>query len=157
MILQLWGRHYSNPLGMAAGFDKHGEAIDGLFDLGFGYVEIGSITPEAQVRLNHYIHYIRRDLTREVCTNHSQGIRNLESFEFLNRTRSSIGMDSTRKVISPPSDDFVPESNISFPPTPFSSLLPFSPLLQRRLCLITTLSPNFSPLLTVAKLLLSID
>lgn len=35
---------------MAAGFDKHGEAIDGLFDLGFGYVEIGSVTPLAQVR-----------------------------------------------------------------------------------------------------------
>lgn len=38
---------------MAAGFDKHGEAIDGLFDLGFGYVEIGSITPEAQVSLRY--------------------------------------------------------------------------------------------------------
>ena len=36
---------------MAAGFDKHAEAIDGLFDLGFGYVEIGSVTPEPQVRL----------------------------------------------------------------------------------------------------------
>lgn len=34
---------------MAAGFDKDGEAIDGLFDLGFGYVEIGSVTPEPQV------------------------------------------------------------------------------------------------------------
>ena len=33
---------------MAAGFDKDGEAIDGLFDLGFGYVEIGSVTPEPQ-------------------------------------------------------------------------------------------------------------
>ena len=38
-----------NPLGIAAGFDKDGESIDGLFDLGFGYVEIGSITPEPQV------------------------------------------------------------------------------------------------------------
>jgi dihydroorotate dehydrogenase len=37
---------------MAAGFDKDGEAIDGLFDLGFGYVEIGSVTPEAQVSLH---------------------------------------------------------------------------------------------------------
>ena len=37
-----------NPVGMAAGFDKDGEAIDGLFDLGFGYVEIGSVTPEPQ-------------------------------------------------------------------------------------------------------------
>lgn len=34
---------------MAAGFDKDGEAIDGLFDLGFGYVEVGSVTPVSQV------------------------------------------------------------------------------------------------------------
>ena len=47
---QLWGRRFSNPVGLAAGFDKHAEAIDGLFDLGFGYVEIGSVTPEPQVR-----------------------------------------------------------------------------------------------------------
>jgi dihydroorotate dehydrogenase len=33
---------------MAAGFDKHGEVIDPLFNLGFGYVEIGSITPLPQ-------------------------------------------------------------------------------------------------------------
>jgi dihydroorotate dehydrogenase len=38
-----------NPVGMAAGLDKDGEAIDGLFDLGFGYVEVGSVTPEPQV------------------------------------------------------------------------------------------------------------
>lgn len=38
-----------NPVGIAAGFDKDAEAIDGLFDLGFGYVEVGSVTPEPQV------------------------------------------------------------------------------------------------------------
>lgn len=41
---------------MAAGFDKHGEAIDGLFGLGFGYVEIGSVTPEPQVSLLLALH-----------------------------------------------------------------------------------------------------
>ncbi|KAG0028306.1 Dihydroorotate dehydrogenase (quinone), mitochondrial [Podila clonocystis] len=46
--VKLWGKTFSNPVGMAAGFDKHAEAIDGLFDLGFGYVEIGSVTPEPQ-------------------------------------------------------------------------------------------------------------
>ncbi|KAF9920370.1 Dihydroorotate dehydrogenase (quinone), mitochondrial [Linnemannia zychae] len=46
--VKLWGKTFSNPLGMAAGFDKHAEAIDGLFDLGFGYVEVGSVTPEPQ-------------------------------------------------------------------------------------------------------------
>ncbi|KAF9345651.1 Dihydroorotate dehydrogenase (quinone), mitochondrial, partial [Mortierella sp. NVP85] len=46
--VKLWNKTFSNPVGMAAGFDKHAEAIDGLFDLGFGYVEIGSVTPLPQ-------------------------------------------------------------------------------------------------------------
>ena len=37
-----------NPIGMAAGFDKHGEAMEGLFALGFGFVEVGSVTPRPQ-------------------------------------------------------------------------------------------------------------
>ncbi|MBW9336944.1 dihydroorotate dehydrogenase (quinone), partial [Herbaspirillum sp. RU 5E] len=45
---ELFGRTLSNPIGLAAGFDKQAEAIDGLFDLGFGIVEIGSVTPEPQ-------------------------------------------------------------------------------------------------------------
>jgi len=48
LSFELWGKHFSNPIGMAAGFDKDGDALDGLFDIGFGYVEIGSITPEPQ-------------------------------------------------------------------------------------------------------------
>ncbi|KAG5356290.1 Dihydroorotate dehydrogenase (quinone) [Yarrowia sp. B02] len=36
------------PIGVAAGLDKHGQAIDGLFGLGFAYVEVGSVTPEPQ-------------------------------------------------------------------------------------------------------------
>ncbi|XP_055608249.1 dihydroorotate dehydrogenase (quinone), mitochondrial-like [Uranotaenia lowii] len=38
----------SNPIGIAAGFDKHGEAVNGLHKIGFGFVEIGSVTPEPQ-------------------------------------------------------------------------------------------------------------
>lgn len=41
-------RTLDNPVGIAAGFDKHGEAIKGLERLGFGFVEIGSVTPEPQ-------------------------------------------------------------------------------------------------------------
>ncbi|PLW34634.1 hypothetical protein PCANC_06473 [Puccinia coronata f. sp. avenae] len=48
LSFELWGKKFSNPIGMAAGFDKDGDALDGLFDIGFGYVEIGSITPEPQ-------------------------------------------------------------------------------------------------------------
>lgn len=42
------GLNLSNPIGIAAGFDKHGEAIDGLTGIGFGFVEIGSVTPQPQ-------------------------------------------------------------------------------------------------------------
>ena len=34
-------REFSNPVGIAAGFDKHGEAVLGLQDIGFGFVEVG--------------------------------------------------------------------------------------------------------------------
>ncbi|KAH7885814.1 Dihydroorotate dehydrogenase-domain-containing protein [Phlebopus sp. FC_14] len=45
---EVFGQEISNPVGLAAGFDKDGEAIDGLLDLGFSWVEIGSVTPKAQ-------------------------------------------------------------------------------------------------------------
>lgn len=38
----------NNPIGIAAGFDKDGDAVVGLHKLGFSIVEIGSVTPEAQ-------------------------------------------------------------------------------------------------------------
>ncbi|KAI8468576.1 MAG: hypothetical protein J3K34DRAFT_426910 [Monoraphidium minutum] len=46
--VQLWGRSFSNPIGLAAGFDKDAEAIEGLLGLGFGFIEVGSITPKPQ-------------------------------------------------------------------------------------------------------------
>jgi len=46
--ISLWGREFKNPVGLAAGFDKHGEAYKTLLKMGFGFVEIGSITPKAQ-------------------------------------------------------------------------------------------------------------
>jgi len=42
------GLDFANPLGMAAGFDKHGEAMVGVLGLGFGFVEVGTITPRPQ-------------------------------------------------------------------------------------------------------------
>ena len=45
----IFGLPFPNPLGLAAGFDKHGECIDGVLELGFGWVEVGSVTPEPQL------------------------------------------------------------------------------------------------------------
>ncbi|KAJ3101564.1 Dihydroorotate dehydrogenase (quinone), mitochondrial [Phlyctochytrium bullatum] len=46
--VELWGKQLFNPIGLAAGYDKHAEAIDALFNFGFGLVEVGSITPVPQ-------------------------------------------------------------------------------------------------------------
>ncbi len=46
--VDIWGRHLPNPIGLAAGFDKNAEVPDPLLDIGFGLVEIGSVTPRPQ-------------------------------------------------------------------------------------------------------------
>ena len=42
------GLTFPNPVGLAAGLDKNGEAITGLAGFGFGFIEIGTVTPRAQ-------------------------------------------------------------------------------------------------------------
>ena len=48
LALRVWDRSLANPIGLAAGFDKDAEVPDALLDLGFGLVEIGSVTPRPQ-------------------------------------------------------------------------------------------------------------
>ena len=45
---EVMGLTFPNPVGLAAGLDKNGAVIDGLAALGFGFLEIGTITPRAQ-------------------------------------------------------------------------------------------------------------
>jgi dihydroorotate dehydrogenase len=45
---RLWGLDVPNPIGIAAGFDKDARAPDALLRLGFGLVEIGTVTPRPQ-------------------------------------------------------------------------------------------------------------
>jgi len=46
--VEAFGLSFPNPLGLAAGFDKSAEAVDGLSRIGFGFVEVGTLTPKAQ-------------------------------------------------------------------------------------------------------------
>ena len=45
---ELFGKKFPNPIGMAAGFDKSAEAYNPLLKLGFGFVEVGTVTPLKQ-------------------------------------------------------------------------------------------------------------
>jgi dihydroorotate dehydrogenase len=44
----LWDRDFPNPVGLAAGFDKNAEVPNAMLAFGFGFVEIGSVTPKPQ-------------------------------------------------------------------------------------------------------------
>ena len=45
---RLWGLDFPNPVGLAAGFDKNALVAGRMLDLGFGFVEVGTVTPRAQ-------------------------------------------------------------------------------------------------------------
>ena len=48
LAVRAFGLNFPNPVGMAAGFDKNAEAVDALLRFGFGFVEIGTVTPKPQ-------------------------------------------------------------------------------------------------------------
>lgn len=48
LTVRAFGLNFPNPVGLAAGFDKSAEVPDALLRLGFGFVEIGSVTPKPQ-------------------------------------------------------------------------------------------------------------
>jgi dihydroorotate dehydrogenase len=48
LAMRVFGLNFPNPIGIAAGFDKDAEAPDALLRLGFGFVEVGTITPRPQ-------------------------------------------------------------------------------------------------------------
>ncbi|MFT4941743.1 MAG: dihydroorotate dehydrogenase, partial [Paraglaciecola sp.] len=46
--VDLFGLHFKNPVGLAAGLDKNAECIDGFAAMGFGFIEVGTVTPLPQ-------------------------------------------------------------------------------------------------------------
>lgn len=48
LATRVWNLDFPNPVGLAAGFDKHAEVLDPLLRMGFGFVEAGSVTPRPQ-------------------------------------------------------------------------------------------------------------
>jgi dihydroorotate dehydrogenase len=48
LAIELWGRRFPNPVGLAAGFDKNAEVPEQMLRFGFGFVECGTLTPRPQ-------------------------------------------------------------------------------------------------------------
>src|SRR5580692_408003 len=48
LAVRAFGLNFPNPVGLAAGFDKNAEVPDAVLRLGFGFLEIGTVTPKPQ-------------------------------------------------------------------------------------------------------------
>ena len=48
LLCRYWGFDFPNPIGIAAGFDKNGEVFDAVLRAGFGFAEVGTVTPRPQ-------------------------------------------------------------------------------------------------------------
>ncbi|MEM1399278.1 MAG: quinone-dependent dihydroorotate dehydrogenase [Pseudomonadota bacterium] len=49
LTVELLGKAFANPLGLAAGFDKNAQCLEPLSQLGFGFIEVGGVTPRPQI------------------------------------------------------------------------------------------------------------
>ncbi|OKP80771.1 dihydroorotate dehydrogenase [Paenibacillus helianthi] len=48
LAVDLFGQHFPTPVGLAAGLDKNAEAVGGFSSIGFGFMEVGTVTPKGQ-------------------------------------------------------------------------------------------------------------
>ena len=85
----LFGKEIDNPIGMAAGFDKNAEVYNSLFKLGFGFVEVGTVTPLKQYG-NPKPRVFR--LVEDQALINRLGFNNLGAENVSNRIRSNSNM-----------------------------------------------------------------
>lgn len=84
----IWGINFSNPVGLAAGFDKDGVATQGLMRLGFGFIEVGSVTPKPQAgNIKPRVFRLRQD----------QGIINRYGFNSVGHDEMHENLEVARK------------------------------------------------------------
>ena len=86
---KLFNLHFKNPIGLAAGFDKNGEIYNKVGKLGFGFTEVGTVTPEPQFG-NQKPRVFR--LTEDQAIINRLGFPNDGMFEIKRRMENSLPM-----------------------------------------------------------------
>ncbi len=87
---EIWGVKFSNPVGLGAGFDKNGQYITAMPTIGFGFTEIGTVTPKPQDG-NPKPRLFR--LVEENSIQNAMGFNNRGSEYMLRRLRKLYFMD----------------------------------------------------------------
>ncbi|MDF1795995.1 MAG: quinone-dependent dihydroorotate dehydrogenase [Coxiellaceae bacterium] len=77
--VELFGLRFNNAIGLAAGFDKDGEAIDALLAMGFGFIEVGAVTPKPQPGnpRPHVKRYVEHENVVNACGFNNKGVDHL--------------------------------------------------------------------------------
>jgi dihydroorotate dehydrogenase len=120
------GMRFDNPIGLAAGFDKDARAYEALMRMGFGFVEIGSVTPLAQpgnakpraFRLREHGAVINRygfnslghESARARLASRREGDGAGEGDDAIKRTRGVLGVNLGKNKVTPEeraADDYV--------------------------------------------------
>jgi dihydroorotate dehydrogenase len=97
------GLTFRNRVGIAAGFDKNGYAINGLFALGFGFVEIGGVTPLPQ-KGNPYPHVLRIEKHQSLinhCGLNNPGVLALKKQLQKSRLEGVVGVNLAANTHTP--------------------------------------------------------
>ena len=87
---KLFGKSINNPIGVAAGFDKNAEVYNQLYKLGFGFVEVGTVTPKGQYG-NPKPRVFR--LIKDEALINRLGFNNNGSYEIAARIKKILKMD----------------------------------------------------------------
>ena len=101
---ELFGRKFYNPIGLGAGFDKNATMIRGIQILGFGFTEIGTVTPRAQ-KGNPKPRMFRH--VDEQSIQNAMGFNNNGSYKILKKVRNiypfvtPIGINIGKNKITP--------------------------------------------------------
>ncbi len=115
LYTKLWHLKFKNPIGLAAGFDKNAEAIAPILNMGFGFTEIGTVTPKPQ--MGNPRPRIFRDVTNEAVINRmgfpNKGVgifrQNIQKFvKSKKRTPGVVGLNiGMNKDQTKPANDYI--------------------------------------------------
>ncbi|MBR5863069.1 MAG: quinone-dependent dihydroorotate dehydrogenase [Alistipes sp.] len=104
--METFGMHFSSPIGLAAGYDSNGTLIDTMDAMGFGFVEVGAITPREQHNHTHPTLYtLKNDRAIINCSDiDSDGVeRVIENIKSRN-SRIIVGCNIAKNSATAPED-----------------------------------------------------
>ena len=104
--MDTFGMHFSSPVGLAAGYDTNGTLIDAMDAMGFGFIEIGAVTPRPQHdHTSPAIHKFKKDHAILNCADiNSDGVERVIENIKQHNSKIIIGCNIAKNTATEPED-----------------------------------------------------